>query len=136
MKRHLLSVLGYVFATFATQATSHFVINAEHYAAVAHIKSEPIIALGFLSMLIQGAALSFVYSNSRFAAWGIKGALQLSWVFGAFLVSYIALAEAGKYSVPDVASWIVTEGIVGAMQFSLVGLFLGWSHRQKEIPND
>lgn len=131
MKSHLLSVLGYVIATFATQATSHFGVNAEHYAAVSHIKPEPIIALGFLSMLIQGAGLSFIYVNSRFATQGIGGALKLSWVLGAFLISYIALAEAGKYSVPDVGSWIIIEIVVGSLQFTLIGIFLWLAHRQK-----
>lgn len=129
MKRHFLTVLGYVIATFATQATSHFTINAAHYAAVAHIKPDPIIPLGFLSMLIQGMVLSLVYTNSYFREDGVKGAVLLSWMFGAFLVSYIALAEAGKYSVPDVGSWIIVETIVGFAQFSLVGLLLGLAHR-------
>lgn len=129
MKHHLLSVLGYVFATFATQATSHFAVNAAHYAAVAHIKPDPIVPLGFLSMLIQGSVLSLVYARSRFAESGIKGALALSWMLGAFLVSYIALAEAGKYSVPDVGSWIAVEIIVGFLQFTLVGVLMGLAYR-------
>jgi len=131
MKRHLLSVLGYVVATFATQATSHFAVNADHYAAVAHIKSDPIIPLGLLSMLIQGTVLSYVYANSRFQEKGVWGAVTLSWMLGAFLVSYIALAEAGKYSVPDVASWIAIEAVVGFLQYSLAGLLVGMAHRTR-----
>lgn len=129
MKRHLLSVLGYALATFATQATSHFAVNAAHYAAVAYLRPDPIIPLGLLSMLVQGAALSLVYARSRFAEAGIKGAVALSWLLGAFLVSYIALAEAGKYGVPDVGSWIAVEVSVGFVQFTLAGLLLGLAHR-------
>ena len=54
MKQHLLAVLGYIVATFATQATSHFVLFAQHYAAVPYIRgsSETIFALGILVMII------------------------------------------------------------------------------------
>jgi len=64
----------------------------------------------------------------RFSDNGIKGAVQCAWLFGAFLVSYIALAEAAKYSVPNVGSWIAVETGVGFVQFSLAGLLLGWAH--------
>ena len=128
MKRHVFAVLGYLVATFATQALSHFLIFASHYAQVGYMKTEPIFALGLSSMLVQGAILSFVYTHSRFIDQGIKGAVRCAWLFGAFLVSYIALAEAAKYSVPDVGSWIAVEAGVGFIQFSLAGLLLGWAH--------
>src|SRR5207237_7162487 len=92
MKRHALAVLGYLVATFATQALSHFLIFASHYAQVGYMK-EPIFPLGLSSMLVQGTILSFVYTQSRFIDQGIKAAVQCAWLFGAFLVSYIALAE-------------------------------------------
>jgi len=131
MKRHVFAVLGYLVATFATQAVSHFVIFASHYAQVGHMKAEPIFALGLSSMLVQGAILSFVYARSRFIDHGIKGAVQCAWLFGAFLVSYIALAEAAKYSVPDVGSWIAVEAGVGFVQFSVAGLLMGWAHTSR-----
>ncbi len=81
-------------------------------------------------MLIQGAVLSGVYVNSRFPERGMVGALILSWLFGAFLVSYIALAEPAKYAVPDIATWIMVEFGAGAVQYSLVGLALGLAHRR------
>jgi hypothetical protein len=129
MRSHILSVLGYVVATFVTQGTSHFAIFTRHYAAVTYIKPEPVFALGIASMLIQGTILSFVFTGSRFAARSLMDAILFAWLFGAFLVSYIALGEAGKYSVPSVSSWIVVEFGVGFVQFTLVGIALGLAHR-------
>lgn len=126
--KHILSILGYIAATFATQATSHFAIFSKHYTAVAHIKSEPVFVLGFLSMIIQGAVVSYVYASSRFAGRSLFDAIKLAWLFGAFLISYIALAEAAKYSVPSVPSWIAVEIAVGFVQFTLVGLVLWLAH--------
>ncbi len=126
--KHILSILGYIAATFATQATSHFAIFSEHYAAVAHIKAEPIFVLGFTSMIIQGAVVSFVFANSRFGGRSLFDAIKFAWLFGAFLVSYIALAEAAKYSVPSVSSWIAVEIAVSFVQFTLVGVAMRLAH--------
>jgi len=52
-------------------------------------------------------------------------------MFGAFLVSYIGLAEAAKYAVPSVASWIGVETLVGAVQFALVGVGMGFAHARE-----
>src|SRR5712692_888382 len=128
MRRHILSVLGFIVASFATQATSHLVIFREHYAAITHLKAEPIFALGFTTMIIQGSVLSYVFANWRFAGRSRMDAVRVAWLFGAFLVSYIALGEAAKYSVPSIPAWIAVETGVGFVQFTLAGLFLGLAH--------
>src|SRR6266581_394628 len=63
MRKHLLAVLAYVVATFATQAASHFGVNAGHYAAVTYLRAQPIFALGVLSMLIQGSIMAYLYAQ-------------------------------------------------------------------------
>src|SRR5258706_15025792 len=124
MSRHILSVLGYIVASFATQATSHSVIFRQHYAATTHLRAEPIFALGFAAMIIQGSVLSYAFANSRFAGRSWMDAVRFTWLFGAFLVSYIALGEAAKYSVPSVPAWIAVEAGVGFWQFTLARILL------------
>ena len=128
MKPHILSVLGFIVATFVTQARSHLVLFAQHYAAVPYIKSEPIFALGILAMIIQGSVMSFAFANSRFGGKSLLRAVMFAWLFGAFLVSYMALGETSKYAVPSIASWIAVELLVGFVQFTLAGIFLGFAH--------
>jgi hypothetical protein len=72
-----------------------------------------------------------VYSRSKFATKSLLDAVKLAWLFGLFLVSYIGLAEAAKYSVPDVSSWIGVEFFVGFIQFTLAGIFLALAHKSK-----
>lgn len=131
MKQHIFAALGYIAATFATQATSHFLLFKEHYAAVSHIKNEPIFALGITAMIIEGIIISVVYASSRFSGKTIFDALKLTWLFGAFLVSYIGLAEAAKYTVPNTLSWIGVEFLSGTIQFTLAGILLWLAHRAK-----
>ncbi len=128
MKKHILSVFGYILATFGSQATSHFLLFKQHYADIPYMKPEPIFALGFTSMILQGSILSVVYANSKFASNSLLDSLKLAWLFGLFLVSYIGLAEAAKYAVPDIASWIGIEFFVGFIQFTLAGIFLKLAH--------
>ena len=133
MRRHTLTVLGYIVATFFTQATSHFVIFAQHYAAIPIMKAEPIFALGFTTMIIQGSVLTYVFANSRFAVGSRMDAVRFAWLVGAFLVSYIALGEAAKYSVPSIPAWIAIEANVGFVQYTLFGILLGLAHGVKKL---
>ena len=55
-----------------------------------------------------------------------------AWLVGSILVSYEALAEAAKYGVPSVASWIAVEVAAGFVQFTLYGVLLGWVHRARD----
>ena len=130
MRKHVLSIIGYLVTTFAVQAVSHFVMNVDHYAAVGHMRSDPIFPLGLFSMLVQGTVMSFLFSKIDVSERTILGALRFSWLCGTILVSYIALAEAAKYTVPSVVSWIAVEGIVGFVQFTLFGVILGLAHKK------
>lgn len=133
MRRYFLAVLAYIVATFATQAISHFAVNVDHYAAVAHIRDEPILPLGLLSMLVQGAVLAFLYGRMVGSAGSLRRAVGFAWLAGAFLVSYIALGEAGKYTVPGIRSWIGVEVAAGFVQFTFYGILLGLVYRETEL---
>src|SRR6266436_6149730 len=129
MTKHVLTVVAYLVATFATQALSHFVLNVEHYAAVTFMRAEPIFAFGIGSMVIQGTILSYLYSRIAAPRRSIGHAVGFSWLAGGVLVSYIALAEPAKYLVPDVASWITVESLAGLVQFTAFGVLLGFVYR-------
>src|SRR5256886_13295721 len=117
MRKHVLAVLVYVVATFATQAVSHFGINAAHYAAVTYLRPQPVFALGILSMLIQGSIMAYLYAQVPGAGRSIGHAVFFAWLVGGILVSYEALAEAGKYNVPAVGSWVAVGLGAGACTF-------------------
>jgi hypothetical protein len=129
MTKYILAVAAYIVATFATQAVSHFVINVDHYAMLPYLRTEPIFALGFLSMLIQGTALAFLFAHSEWAGRSMLNALLFAWLGGSLIVSYIAFAEAAKYSIFSIPAWIKVEISAGLVQFTLYGLALGLIHR-------
>ena len=94
------------------------------------MRKDPIFPLGILSMLIQGSVLAYLYARVTGPRRSAAGAISFAWMSGAILVSYIALAEAAKYQVPSIASWILVEGIAGFVQFSIYGILLGLVYRR------
>src|SRR5438067_11085494 len=88
MRKHVLAVLVYVVATFATQAVSHFGVNAAHYAAITYLRPQPVFALGILSMLIQGSIMAYLYAHVPGAGRSIGHAVVFAWLVGGILVSY------------------------------------------------
>lgn len=126
----LLTVLAYVVATFGVQGASHFVINAEHYAAISIMRPDPVIPMGVGSMLIQGTIFALLFPTFNTNGSTMRSALVFSWTIGGFLASYIVLGEAGKYVIPSVSSWILVEGSTAAVQFTVFGVLLGLVHRK------
>src|SRR2546425_12399129 len=129
MRKHVLAVLVYVVATFATQAVSHFGVNAAHYAAVTYLRPQPVFALGILSMLIQGSIMAYLYAHVPGAGRSIGHAVFFAWLVGGILVSYEALAEAGEEYVSGVGSWIAVELGAGRLQFTVSCALAGLGNR-------
>lgn len=125
----VLGTLAFTLVTFIVQASSHFVINAEHFASVSFIREEPIMALGLITMILQGAILSYLFSRLKQNGNSLAMATGFGLLMGVFLVSYIALVEPSKYTVPSIGQWAVVEGMAGLIQFSLFGLCLGLIHK-------
>src|SRR3989442_3378010 len=74
--------------------------------------SSDLFALGIRSMLIQGSIMAYLYAQVPGTGRSIGHAVFFAWLVGGILVSYEALAEAGKYNVPAVGSWIDRKGVV------------------------
>ena len=126
MKRIILGTLAFVFTSLMVQATSHFAVNADHYASVPFMRQNPILALGILTMIFQGAVLSYLYGFYAAGQSTLKKGLLYGILMGIFLVSYIALVEPSKYQTPSFISWMAVEGIAGFIQFALFGILLGF----------
>lgn len=128
MAKHLLSILGFMVVSFAAQGLSHFAINAEHFASVSFMRVDPIIPLGLLVMVLQGGLLSLALQAWRGDSAMVVDGFLVSCVFGAFLVSYIAIVEPSKYMVPSILGWFQVEAVVGLAQFAIFGFVLGVIH--------
>jgi len=124
MKKYIFGTLTFIIVTFIVQATSHFIINQEHYESISFIRKEVIFPLGFLTMTLQGIVLSFLfnlYSNGQF---NIKKGLYFGLIISALFVSYPTFTEPAKYQVTNIGHWIIVEGTVGLIQFCTYGILI------------
>lgn len=128
--KHILSVIAFMIVSFAVQGLNHFVINAEYYANIDFARPAPVMALGFLAMIVQGSILTLALGHIARLGTRIKDGLMVSLSFGLFLGSYIAFAEPAKYAVPSIPAWIITEGLTSTIQFALFGFVLGFIHQR------
>ena len=130
MKSIILGTLLYIVISFAAQSLSHFAINAKHYASISFMRTEPIFALGFITMIMQGIILTYLFEHFSKKKYTQRNGLVYGLLMAAFFVSYPALVEPAKYQVPSISSWIMVEGTVGLLQFSLFGIFLSLLFRK------
>ncbi|MFK7846626.1 MAG: hypothetical protein AB8G77_15100 [Rhodothermales bacterium] len=125
-----LTILAFMVASFGVQALSHFVINVSHYAGISIMRTEPIIPLGILAMVVQGAILGILFQRIQMNGSVMRNALMFSLMMGLFLAIYIAVVEPSKYIVPSIGAWVLVEGIASTVQFGLFGVLLGLIHRK------
>lgn len=130
MIKHLLSVIAFMVVSFAVQGLNHFVINKAHCDKIDFARTEPVLALGFITMVVQGLILSFAMTKIVTTGSLVKDGLLVSLSFGLFLASHIAVAEPAKYTAPSISSWFITERQVSTIQFIIFGLALGLIHRK------
>jgi len=131
--KHIFSILAFMVVSFSVQGTSHFVINADHFASVGFLRPGPIMPLGLAAMILEGFIMSVALSRFMPGGSTVRDGLAVSAAFGLFLASYIVLAEPAKYAVPSISNWMVIEATASCIQFSVFGLLLGFIHRKKAV---
>jgi len=121
------SWFAYLIITFAMGFVWHLKLFKDLYKRLAIYSriDDPIVPLGFLAMLIQGALLAYLYplitAGNNPALDGVKFGLLM----GLFIASSAVIAEAAKQRVTSLATWLMIESIYYAIQFSLSGLAIG-----------
>lgn len=133
MFKVILTILAFMFVSFGVQGLSHFVINADHFAGISFMRTDPVLPMGFLAMIIEALIFSFVMMRLWPNGATIRQGLVVSACFGLFLASYIVLAEPAKYAVPSIPTWTLIEGIASTVQFGVFGVLLGLIYRKRAI---
>jgi hypothetical protein len=129
--KFILSVLAYAIPTMILGMVWHFILFHELYDSLGiYNRKEPIIALGFTSMLVQGVIMAYLYPYY----YGDKSTLSKGIVFsltmGMFLFSVSTLANAAKIEVSSMQSWLLVQAAFHLIQFVIAGAALGYINRK------
>lgn len=127
--RIAFGTLTYAAVTFPLAYLWHLVVFAEQYERLgAFTREEPIVALGFLVIVLQGVLLAIAFEAYTRGTASTRHALRFAFGAGTFLWSSQVVAFAAKSAVSSLGSWLLIESTYFAIQFALVGLAFGALH--------
>ncbi|RHX87371.1 DUF1761 domain-containing protein [Leptospira stimsonii] len=133
MKKFTLAVLGYLIPTFLLGASWHFLFFHELYDSFGiYNRKDPIIPLGFGSMLIQGIVLAYLFPFYNTKGNSIRRGIQFSLILGVFLYSITTLANAAKIEINSISLWFAIQAVFHLIQFTVAGFFLGLVYKNPD----
>lgn len=126
----LLGTLAYTLVTFTLAITWHLVLFKPQYEAFGYFEGEPDLLLGLITIMIQGAVLSFLYPYIGFTGGWLSRGLRYALVLGLFFWTSHVLAFIAKQTVAQAPYFILMESFYLLLQFGLYGLLIGLIDRQ------
>ncbi len=128
LRKFALASSAYVFVTFPIAAIWHLVVMKDLYTRFGYFDGEPNLALGFLSILMQGLLLSLLFPMVRLTGSTIKRGLKFALIIGLFFWTSHVLAFVAKQSIPSAMLFVAVESVYLTLQFGAFGILLGLIH--------
>lgn len=130
VKKFALTTLAYIVLTFVLAFVWHLVLFQSFYDRIGYFgEQEPIIPLGFATIVVQGLVLAYAYPFFQRGGRPLAEAVRVVAVFGVFTASVQVVAAAAKHHAPATAEWFLFEGLFFLVQILVVALVLAWIHR-------
>lgn len=131
--RFLLTALCYIIPTMVLGYTWHLIIFAELYDSLGiYNRHEPVIPLGFTSMIIQGLIIAYLYPFYAKGNYQFMAAIKFSLIMGLFLFSVSTLANGAKIVVSDMQTWLLIQVAFTIIQFGMAGVLMGLVNTKKK----
>jgi hypothetical protein len=122
-KKRLFSALGYILLTLFLGYSWHMIWFKQLYESFGvYNRKEPIIALGLVSIVIQGVILSYLYPKFHSGYSYLLSSLKFMGLMGLFFASGTVIALAAKANINDIPGWIGINFAFHFVQFGLVAL--------------
>ncbi len=131
-KKFWLGLIAYVVPSFPLAFAWHLTIFANNYAALNLLRPDPILPMGFATMLLQGGLFSWIFPrlfSTERAQW-LSSAVQAFTVFGGLAISYVVIAVAAKTHMTSVHDFLALETGWTILQFAVTMPLLALAHRK------
>ncbi|WP_299706635.1 hypothetical protein [uncultured Tateyamaria sp.] len=129
MKKQILAAAIYPVIVFPLAIVWHLILFKDKYMAFGYFEGEPNIAIGFATMVIQGAVLATVYPMFKVRGTGYSRAFQFAGLLGLFFWTSHVLALVARQNVPNASTFVLMETFYLGVQFGLFALALGFIFR-------
>ena len=125
-KKILFASLGYLAVSFALGASWHFAFFPEMYHGFGiYNRTDPIIPLGMLSMVLQGVVMAVIYPRWYRGEAPLGAGLKFGLLMGLFLFSVSTIANAAKINVDGLGAFLLVQAAFHALQFGAAGAVFG-----------
>ncbi len=134
VKPILAGAFAYTLVTFPLAVVWHILLFEERYKVFGYFQGEPSFLLGFVTILIQGAVLSFLYQFINFSGNGVIRGLKYSLLIGVFFWTSHVLAFVARQIIQNPIGFVAMESFYLLLQFGIYGILIGiifskWSSR-------
>lgn len=122
-------MIAYFVLTMAIAYPWHMLLFHEKYVAMgAFTRGQPIMFLGILAILIQGAIFAHLYPlyyGSTGCGSPLKQGIQFGMMFGAVVWSVMVFATAAKFKIEPVLDFVLYGSVFQFLQYLAVGSAIG-----------
>ncbi|MBI1806967.1 MAG: DUF1761 domain-containing protein [Ignavibacteria bacterium] len=130
-KKVIYATVVYTVVSMILGMVWHFVFFKELYHSLGiYNRAEPIIPLGFVSMIIQGGIMAYLYPLYYRQGSPIIQGMKFGLIMGLFLYSVSTLANAAKIEVTSMSSWLTVQIAFHSIQFVLAGAGIGLVYKK------
>jgi len=127
----ILTVLAYLVPTMILGMVWHFVWFSALYESFGiYNRKDPIIPLGFGSMLLQGLIIAYLYPYYAREQHSIARSLKFSLIMGFFLFTVSTLANAAKIEVTSMTNWLAVQFFFHLLVSTVAGVLIGLVYRR------
>jgi len=130
--KFVLTALAYIIPTMILGLLWHLVFFKDLYDSLGiYNRPEPIIPLGFTSMIVQGIILAYLYPFYSRDKISMSTAIKFSLVMGLFLFSVSTLANGAKIQIASMQTWLFIQFAFHFIQFLVAGCLIGLVNIQR-----
>jgi hypothetical protein len=131
--KSVLVAIGYSVLTMILGPLWHFILFKDTYEGLEiYNRQEPLIPLGFASMILQSVILAYLFSYFyKPGSSSYKSGITFSLVMGLFMFSTTTMANAAKIHVASMSTWFLVQIGFHLVQFIATGVLIGFIYRRK-----
>lgn len=133
VKKLVFATLSFVFLSLPIAATWHMILFDEQYAAFgAFTRTEPIMPLGILSMVMQGAVIAYLYPFYNRGGNPVKQGIKFSLLMGVMIYTMMGFTAAAKTMIEPIPEFLMYVTGFCLLQFTITGAALGLIYGRKD----
>ncbi len=131
-KKYGLATLAFVISGFVIAVIWHFALFGQTYRDLHMYTREPVIALGFISFILEGLAFVYIFQLFRNGKEPVREGLVFGLlVYGVLMGGVGVLAEGAKYASTSLLTWILVEGAFYLVAGALIGPLVSLIYSRK-----